>query len=131
MSLINIINELTVSNIEASLKFYISIFDFEIEYSWGNPITWYQLKKDNVRIMLEDYNTVKEEVDSFPQKADSSNLIKFEFDNLQEFESLYRKCKNNSVLFFMDYTKTEYGKIEFGIFDLDRNMIVVSHFEKR
>lgn len=31
----------------------------------------------------------------------------------------------------MDYTKTEYGKIEFGIFDLDRNMIVVSYFDKR
>lgn len=128
MSLINIINELTVSNIEASSNFYKNIFDFEIEYSAGYPITWYQLKKGNIRIMLEDYYTVKREMDNFPKKADSSNLIKFEFDNLQEFESLYKKCKDNSVLFFLDYTKTEYGKIEFGIFDLDKNMIVVSYF---
>lgn len=130
MSLINIINELTVSNIEDSLNFYMKIFDFEIEYSDGNPITWYQLKKGNVRIMLEDYDTVKEEIENFSKKANSSNLIKFEFDNLKEFESLYSNCKNNSVLFFMEYTKTEYGKIEFGIFDLDKNMIVVSYFNK-
>lgn len=29
--------------------------------------------------------------------------------------------------FFKDYTKTDYGKIEFGIFDLDKNMIIVSY----
>lgn len=127
MSLINIINELIVSNIEASKNFYINIFNFEIEYTDGNPINWYQLKKNNTKIMLEDYSTVKEEMKNFPSKVDSSNLLKFEYDNLQEFDNLYEKCRNNSVLFFKDYTKTDYGKIEFGIFDLDKNMIIVSY----
>lgn len=100
MSLINIINELIVSNIEASKNFYINIFNFEIEYTDGNPINWYQLKKNNTKIMLEDYSTVKEEMKNFPSKVDSSNLLKFEYDNLQEFDNLYEKCRNNSVLFF-------------------------------
>ena len=26
----------------------------------------------------------------------------------------------------MDYTETDYGKVEFGIYDPDRNMIIVS-----
>lgn len=40
MSLINIINEFTVSNINDSIIFYKDIFDFEVEYTDGNPITW-------------------------------------------------------------------------------------------
>lgn len=45
MSLINIINELTVSNMHDSLNFYKNIFGFETEYTDGNPITWVQIKK--------------------------------------------------------------------------------------
>ncbi len=129
MSLINIINELTVSNINDSLKFYKEIFDFEIEYTDGNPITWVQIRRDNMRLTLEDYQTVKKEINNFPLKVISSNLIKFEYDNLDEFKTLYNNCKTHLCSFFMDYTETQYGKIEFGILDLDKNMILVS-FEK-
>ncbi len=129
MSLIGIINELTVSNIESSIDFYRNIFNFEIEYTDGNPITWVQLKKDNFRIMLEDYNVVTKEIEKFPLKTNSSNIIKFEYDDFEEFKNLYNKCKNEFCEFCMEYTETEYGKIEFGVFDLDKNIILVS-FEK-
>lgn len=129
MSLINITNELTVSNMTDSLNFYKNIFGFEIEYTDGDPITWVQIKKDNIRLMLEDYQTVNTEIKNFPMKTESSNLIKFEYDNLDELKSLYDTCKNNQCIFFMDYIETEYGKIEFGIKDLENNMILIS-FEK-
>ena len=129
MSLIGIINELTVSNIESSIDFYKNIFNFEIEYTDGNPITWVQLKKDNFRIMLEDYNVVTKEIEKFPLKTNSSNIIKFEYDDFEEFKNLYNKCKNEFCEFCMECTETEYGKIEFGVFDLDKNIILVS-FEK-
>lgn len=126
MSLINIINEFTVSNINDSIIFYKDIFDFEVEYTDGNPITWVQIKKDTKRIMLEDYQTVKKEINGFSEKVASSNLIKFEYDNLDEFITLYNNCKTHKCSFFMDYTETEYGKIEFGILDIDNNMILIS-----
>ena len=126
MSLINIINEYTVSNINDSIIFYKDIFDFEVEYTDGNPITWVQIKKDNIRIMLEDYQTVKKDINFFSEKVASSNLIKFEYDNFDEFTTLYNKCKTHNCSFFMDYTETEYGKIEFGILDIDNNMIIIS-----
>lgn len=129
MSLINITNELTVSNMTDSLNFYKNIFGFEIEYTDGDPITWVQIKKDNIRLMLEDYQTVNTEIKNFPMKTESSNLIKFEYDNLDELKSLYDTCKNHQCIFFMDYIETEYGKIEFGIKDLENNMILIS-FEK-
>ncbi len=129
MSLIGIINELTVSNIESSIDFYRNIFNFEIEYTDGNPITWVQLRKDNFRIMLEDYNIVTKEIEKIPLKTNSSNIIKFEYNDFEEFKNLYNKCKNEFCEFCMEYTETEYGKIEFGVFDLDKNIILVS-FEK-
>lgn len=126
MSLINIVNELTVSNINNSINFYNEILNFELEYKDGNPITWVQMRKDNMRIMLEDYQTVKKEIKDFPSKVNSSNLIKFEYDNFEEFKILYKNCKSHMCLFFMEYTETEYGKMEFGIKDLDNNMILIS-----
>lgn len=126
MSLVEIVNELTVSNIESSIEFYKNIFNFEIEYTDGNPINWVQLKKDNLIIMLEDYNEVTKEIENFPIKTDSSNIIKFEYNDLEEFKILYNNCKNQDCTFCMEYTETEYGKIEFGIYDLDKNIILVS-----
>ncbi len=126
MSLISITNELIVSNVKESIDFYKNTFNFEIEYTDGNPITWAQLKKDEVRIMLEDYVTVKEEINIFPEKVKSCNLIKFEYDNYNEFKNLYDNCKNNLCSCFIDYNETDYGKIEFGILDIDNNMILIS-----
>lgn len=126
MSLINIINELPVSNVKNSIDFYKNVFDFEIEYTDGNPITWAQIRKDDVRIMLEDYATVKEEINNFPEKVKSCNLIKFEYDNYNEFKCLYDNCRINLCSFFIDYNETNYGKIEFGVLDIDNNMILIS-----
>lgn len=126
MSLVSIINELTVSSMEKSIEFYKNIFNFKIEYTDGNPINWVQLKKDNLIIMLEDYNAVTKEIENFPIKTNSSNIIKFEYDNFEEFKALYNNCKNEHCTFCMEYTETEYGKSEFGIYDLDKNIILVS-----
>ena len=50
----------------------------------------------------------------------------FEYSNANEVKSLYEKLKSNNVEFFEDYTETDYGKVELGIYDIDRNMIIIS-----
>ena len=126
MSLAMIINELTVGNIQNSIKFYENNFKFITEIIEGKPITWARLRKDEVIIMLEDYNTVKSCMSNYPNKVNSSNLIKFEYDELKEIKELYKVLKQNNIEFFMEYTETDYGKAEFGILDPDKNMILVS-----
>ena len=59
IELLEIINEFTVSNINTSIKFYTTYFDFNIIDTYGKPINWAKLKKDNCTIMLETYNEVK------------------------------------------------------------------------
>lgn len=121
-----IINELVVSDIEKAINFYVEVFEFEIEYTDGSPISWVQLKKDNVRLMLENYENVNKEIVGFPPKTKSANLIKFEYENYGDFKKIYEKCNALKIKTFLDYRKTEYGKIEFGILDADDNMILVT-----
>lgn len=126
MSLSRIINELIVDNVQNSIKFYEENFGFIVEFTEGEPIIWAQLKKDELVIMLEEYKTVKNSISNYPNKVNTSNLIKFEYDELEEIKELYEILKENDVEFFMEYTETDYGKNEFGILDLDKNMIIVS-----
>ena len=128
MSLINIVNELVVENVEEAIKFYENNFKFEIEFIEGNPIIWAQLKKDGMTIMLEEYNTVKLEINNYPQKVNTSNLIKLEYSNTEEIKELYNNLKGNNIEFFMDYTEKNYGKVEFGVYDIDKNMLIVSGY---
>ena len=127
MAIINIINEFTVKNIDKAVKFYEDSFNLEVEETDGNPITWVQMKKGDVIIMLEDYKEVIKEIDKFPIKTNTSNLVKFKYDNIEEVEEIYKNFKKKDIEFFMELKQTEYGTIEFGIFDLDKNMIIVSY----
>lgn len=122
----NIINEFTVNDIQKSIEFYKKYFNFKIEDTDGNPITWVQMKNDNTVLMIEDYEEVCREIKNFPNKTNTSNLIKFKYDNHDEVREAYRKLKDNNIELFMELKQTEYGTLEFGVFDLDRNMIIIS-----
>ena len=126
MSLTNIINEFVVEDVSKSIKFYEDNFDFSVDFTDGDPVNWAQLKKDNYLLMLVEYNTAKEEINSLPEKTNSSNLIKFEYSSLQEIKDIYNNLKKNNVEFFTDYTEMDYGKAEFGVYDIDKNMILVA-----
>ena len=125
-----IINELTVSDVEKSIKFYTTYFGFRAELTEGEPLSWAQLDRDGAILMLQDYDEAKKEISSIPKKTSSSNLIRFEFDNARIVEDIYASLKRDDADIFIDFTKTDYGKIELGVYDLDRNMIIVSAPDK-
>ena len=126
MSLTNIINEFVVEDVSKSIKFYEDNFGFSVDFTDGDPVNWAQLKKDNYLLMLVEYNTAKDEINSLPEKTNSSNLIKFEYSSLQEIKDIYNNLKKNNIEFFTDYTEMDYGKAEFGVYDIDKNMILVA-----
>lgn len=124
--LLEIINELTVSNIEASIKFYTNYFDFEVVERTGSPITWTKLKKDNCNIMLESYEEVLNEINNYPKKVETSNIIKFKYNSKKRVLDIYNMFKNDKKSIFMEIKETGYGTIEFGIYDPDKNIIIIS-----
>ena len=46
MALNSIINELVVSNVNDSIKFYEDNFGFSLDFTDGDPVIWAQVKKD-------------------------------------------------------------------------------------
>lgn len=126
MSLVKIINELAVSNVSDAAKFYEEYFGFTMEASEGYPIIWAQLANGSAALMLEDYGAAKKEMPDFPEKTKSSNLLMLEYDNSGEVANLYEDLAKKGAKFFKDYEETDYGKVEFGVYDLDGNMILVS-----
>ena len=121
-----LINELMVSNVDVSIKFYTELFDFKIKLVDGNPVSWAQLEKDGVVLMLQDYDEARKEIKNIPQKVSSCNMIRFEFGKVTEIGPIYSASVKNAVEIFMDYIETDYGKAEFGIYDPDKNIIIVS-----
>ncbi len=105
MSLLSIINELVVSNVNKSMEFYNNYFGFDIKYTDGTPIVWAQLEKDGKTLMLEEYNEVKKEIKYYPQKVYNSNLIRFEYSNIEDIKTLYQKLKENKIEFFLNILK--------------------------
>ena len=126
MSLTSIVNEFVVENVQNSIQFYEKNFKFITEMTDGKPITWAQLRKDGIIIMLESYDTVKNEISNYPSKVNSNNLIKFEYNDHKEIKDLYEELKQNNIEFFEEYTETDYGKAEYGVLDPDKNMILIS-----
>lgn len=129
MKLINVINEFVVSNMQKSIKFYQENLEFKIELTEEEtePYTWVQMSNGKTKIMLEDYASVCREINKFPNKANSTNLIKFKYNNTnREIKDFYSKLKEKNIKIFMELKETDYGTTEFGILDPDKNRIIIS-----
>ena len=55
----------------------------------------------------------------------STNLYKFCYDSLDKVKELYNILKKDNKKFFLDYRKADY-RYEFGVYDEDDNMILVT-----
>ena len=126
MKLIEIINELVVTDIEKTINFYKEYLGFEVIEQDGDPIVWVKMKKDDSTMMFEQYEEVCREIENFPEKVRSSNLIKFKYDSIEELKKLYNGLLDRNVEIFMEWKETEYGSVEFGILDPDGNMLILS-----
>lgn len=120
-----IINELLVNNVNESIKFYKDFIGFEIVETIGNPINLVRLKNGDAELMLEDYKSAMKEFVKFPPKANSSNLIKFKYNNKEEVRIVYNKILNSSINIFAHLKETDYGTTEFAILDCDNNIIII------
>lgn len=121
-----IINELLVDEINNSIKFYKDFLGFEVCETTGNPINWARLRNDNAELMIEEYKTAINEFVKFPIKVNSSNLIKFKYNNIDEVKTIYNRVVYGNIKLFKDLKETDYGTTEFAILDCDNNIIIIS-----
>ncbi len=121
----DIIIEFVVKDVFKSAEFYTKYLGFKIEYTEYEPVSWVQLRNGSSILMLVTYNYTKDDIPNFKDYSPSTNLYKFRYDSLDRVNEIYELLKKDGKEFFLPIRKVDYGH-EFGIYDEDKNMILVS-----
>ncbi len=119
--------ELVVKDINKAVNFYTKYLGFKMDMSAPNEdnYTWVELSNNNFKIMMQDFAETKKEMINFPKELSSSNIILLKYD-LDKLKEIYNLVIKDNISLFMDIRKTDYGTTEFGILDLDNNIIIIS-----
>lgn len=121
----DIVIEFVVKDIFKSAEFYTKYLGFEIEFTEYEPISWMQLKNDNVIIMLVTYDYAKDDIPNFKDYTSSTNLYKFRYESLDKVKEIYESLKKDNREIFLDFRKSDF-RYELGVYDEDRNMILIT-----
>ncbi|MDE6292544.1 MAG: VOC family protein, partial [Bacilli bacterium] len=108
-----------------SAEFYIKYLGFKEEVTEYEPPSWMQLRNGDTIIMLVTYDYAKKDIPNFKDYTLSTNLYKFRYPSLDEVKEIYENMKRDNKNIFLDFRKSDY-RYEFGVFDEDDNMILVT-----
>ncbi|MGD9553643.1 MAG: VOC family protein [Arcobacteraceae bacterium] len=117
-----------VKDIVSTVKYYQENFDFELQMLVDESKTnfdtvikkelnyiWAMLRKDDVSIMLQSIDSLKEDIGVFFDNVGASLTLYIEVENVDD---LYLNIKDN-VNMYKDITTTWYGQREFYIKDIN------------
>lgn len=121
----DIVIEFVVSDIFKSAEFYTKYLGFEIEFTEYEPVSWMQLKNENVTIMLVTYDYAEKDIPGFKEYTLSTNLYKFRYESLDKLKEIYESLKRDNKEIFLDFRKSDF-RYELGVYDEDRNMILIT-----
>lgn len=84
-----------------------------------------QLRNENTRIMLVTYEYAKKDIPDFKEYTLSTNLYKFRYESLDRIEAIYESLKKDNKEIFLPFRKSDF-RYELGVYDEDRNMILIT-----
>jgi uncharacterized glyoxalase superfamily protein PhnB len=124
----SMIVNLAVNDIASTIMYYQENFDFELQMLVDESKTnfdtvikkelkyvWAMIHKENVSIMLQSIESLKEDVGVFFDNIGASLTLYIEVENVDE---LYLKIKDK-VIIYKEIQDTWYGQREFYIKDIN------------
>lgn len=115
-----------VESVSDTIKFYQETLGFDVELTVpeeGEVLNFAIIKKDSISIMLESKDAIIEE---YPTLDTNEIRPMFTlFITVSDVEKLYNELKDK-VSVAQDIHKTFYGKLEFAIFDNNKNILTFS-----
>lgn len=122
----NITINIMVESVSDTIKFYQETLGFDVELTVpeeGEVLNFAIIKKDSISIMLESKDAIIEE---YPTLDTNEIRPMFTlFITVSDVEKLYNELKDK-VSVAQDIHKTFYGKLEFAIFDNNKNILTFS-----
>lgn len=121
----DIVIEFIAKDINKSKEFYTKYLSFEIEFTECEPVSWMQLRNDNVVIMLVTYDYAAYDIPNLKKYTPSTNLYKFRYESIDKIKDIYENLKSDSKDIFLEPRETS-NRYEFGVYDEDGNMILIT-----
>lgn len=103
---------LIVNDPKRARDFYVNKLGFEVSFEWGEPLVYLGMKRDDVEIHLNAASNA-------PYEAGKGVISIF----TDEVDNLYEHFKQNGVEITVAPADREYGLRDFGVKDLDGNVI--------
>lgn len=104
---------LPVSDVSASMAFYVDQLGFDLTFKWQDPPTYAVIKSGEISIHL----SLKEAGDKISQEH--VRLLIFAHD----VDGVYRQCQQNGVPIHSEIGDRDYGMRDFDITDPDGHVI--------
>lgn len=123
----NITINIMVESVSDTIKFYKETLGFDVELTVpeeGEILNFAIIKKDSISIMIESKEALVEEYQVLDTKEIKPMFTLF--INVNDVEMLYSELKDK-VTIAKDIHKTFYGKLEFAIFDNNKNILTFSN----
>lgn len=129
--MMTIVPELGVNSVSNSVAFYLEIFGAKLLESVPddeNGLIWAEVDIFGSSLMFEEVNALASEFIG----ADANKMVRmkgcmvFRITDLGKSKTIYEKAKNGKVSFAMEWKETDYGTAEFGVYDPDGNIVLVS-----
>ena len=114
--------QLFVANIKASLDFFTQKLGFAIEFTYGEPPFYAQVKRDGARLNLRCLDSPV--ID--PDLRDREELLSASMtvDTANEIKQLFLEFQSANVTFFQSLKKQPWGARNFIIKDPDGNLLL-------
>lgn len=126
MQLNQLVPELVVDDVNASIEFYTRKLGFEVVLKVpeeGKPV-WAELKNGETSLMLQE---TKETFGEIPlisdRKTGGTTLLVFRLVTSQQVRQIWSSLSTNSQV-VLPLRETDYGTVEFGITDPDGYVII-------
>ncbi len=103
---------LIVTDLVKAKNFYVDKLGFDVSFEWGEPLTYLGVELNNVEIHLNAST-------NSPREAGQGIVSIF----TDEVDNLYENLVSNNVEITIEPSDREYGLRDFGIKDLDGNII--------
>lgn len=127
----NIVPELGVLSVLESVRFYTDLFEAKLLESVPDDnggFIWAEIDVYGSSLMFEEVNTLLSEFIGIDASSFSSlkGCIVFRVSGKEMVKNIYEKVCLRKVRIAMEWKETDYGTTEFGIYDLDENIILLS-----
>lgn len=129
--MIAIVPELAAESVSVSVDFYKNLFGAKLVESVPDEkggMIWAEMDIFGSRIMFEEMNALASEFAGADTKAMACmrGCIVFRIESVDVAKSIYEKSKEMNLSLSMDWKETDYGTKEFGVYDPNGNILLVS-----